>query len=55
MCDVYWPPCCIQGKEGTSLDQYVPIANDILFNPEGTLERVEQEDALWKQSQELMR
>ncbi|MFD1600696.1 hypothetical protein ACFSBX_17295 [Halobellus rarus] len=31
-----------QGKEGTSLDQYVRIANDILFNPEGTIERVEQ-------------
>ncbi|WP_096396423.1 hypothetical protein [Halorubrum trapanicum] len=31
-----------QGKEGTSLDQYVRIANDILFNPEGTIERVEE-------------
>ena len=31
-----------QGKEGTSLDQYVRIANDILFNPEGTIEWVEQ-------------
>ena len=31
-----------QGKEGASLDQYVRIANDILFNPEGTIERVEQ-------------
>ena len=31
-----------QGKEGTSLDQYVRVANDILFNPEGTIERVEQ-------------
>ena len=30
-----------QGKEGASLDQYVRIANDILFNPEGTIERVE--------------
>jgi len=30
-----------QGKEGTSLDQYVRVANDILFNPEGTIERVE--------------
>ena len=30
------------GKEGASLDQYVRIANDILFNPEGTVERVEQ-------------
>jgi len=31
-----------QGKEGASLDQYVRIANDILFNPEGTIECVEQ-------------
>nr|WP_206664955.1 MULTISPECIES: hypothetical protein [Halorubrum] len=31
-----------QGKEGASLDQYVRIANDILFNPESTIERVEQ-------------
>ena len=31
-----------QGKEGASLDQYVRIANDILFNPEGTIERVKQ-------------
>ena len=31
-----------QGKEGTSLDQYVRVANDILFNPEGTIARVEQ-------------
>ncbi|MFC7074632.1 hypothetical protein ACFQJ7_11180 [Halovenus rubra] len=30
-----------QGKEGASLDQYVRTANDILFNPEGTIERVE--------------
>jgi hypothetical protein len=30
-----------QGKEGTSLDGYVRTANDILFNPEGTIERVE--------------
>ena len=30
-----------QGKEGASLDQYVRVANDILFNPEGTIERVE--------------
>jgi len=30
-----------QGKEGTSLDQYVRVANDILFNPEGTIKRVE--------------
>jgi hypothetical protein len=25
-----------------SFDQYVRIANDVLFNPEGTIERVEQ-------------
>ena len=31
-----------QGKEGVSLDGYVRTANDILFNPEGTIERVEQ-------------
>ncbi|TKX37849.1 hypothetical protein EXE52_14090 [Halorubrum sp. CGM4_25_10-8A] len=31
-----------QGKEGASLDGYVRTANDILFNPEGTIERVEQ-------------
>jgi hypothetical protein len=31
-----------QGKEGTSLDQYVRVANDILFNLEGTIDRVEQ-------------
>ncbi|MFA9417901.1 hypothetical protein [Natrinema sp. HArc-T2] len=31
-----------QGKEGTSLDQYVRLANDILFNPEETIKRVEQ-------------
>jgi len=31
-----------QGKEGSSLDQYVRIANDILFNPEGTIDRVEE-------------
>jgi len=31
-----------QGKEGTSLDQYVRVANDILFNPEGTIDRAEQ-------------
>nr|WP_245851722.1 hypothetical protein [Halorubrum persicum] len=31
-----------QGKEGASLDQYVRIAKDILLNPEGTIERVEQ-------------
>jgi hypothetical protein len=31
-----------KGKEGSALDQYVRVANDILFNPEGTIERVEQ-------------
>ncbi|MFD1570451.1 hypothetical protein [Halorubrum laminariae] len=31
-----------QGKEGASLDQYVRVANDILFNPEGTVDRAEQ-------------
>jgi len=31
-----------KGKEGSALDGYVRIANDILFNPEGTIERVEQ-------------
>jgi len=31
-----------RGKEGASLDGYVRIANDILFNPEGTVERVQQ-------------
>ena len=31
-----------QGKEGASLDQYVRVANDILFNPEGTIDRAEQ-------------
>ena len=31
------------GKEGTALDQYVRTANDILFNPETTLERVQRE------------
>ena len=30
-----------QGKD-TSLDQYVRIVSDMLFNPEGTIERVEQ-------------
>jgi hypothetical protein len=30
-----------QGKEGASLDGYVRTANDILFNPEGTIKRVE--------------
>ena len=29
-----------RGKEGSSLDSYVRVANDILFNPEATLERV---------------
>jgi len=32
-----------RGKEGSSLDGYVRLANDILFNPEATLERVETE------------
>jgi len=31
------------GKEGTALDRYVRTANDILFNPETTLERVQRE------------
>jgi len=31
-----------RGKEGTALDGYVRTANDILFNPEGTIGRVEQ-------------
>jgi hypothetical protein len=31
------------GKEGASLDRYVRTANDILFNPEATLERVTRE------------
>ena len=31
-----------RGKEGASLDEYVRIANDVLFNPEGTVERVQQ-------------
>lgn len=30
-----------RGREGASLDGYVRVANDILFNPEGTVERVE--------------
>ncbi len=29
-----------QGKGSVSLDGYVRTANDILFNPEGTIERV---------------
>jgi hypothetical protein len=28
------------GKEGTALDRYVRTANDVLFNPEATIERV---------------
>ena len=31
-----------RGKEGDALDGYVRTANDILFNPQGTLEQVEQ-------------
>ena len=31
-----------KGKEGSALDGYVRVANDILFNPKGTIERVEQ-------------
>jgi hypothetical protein len=31
-----------RGKEGSSLDQYVRTANDILFNPEATVDQVEQ-------------
>jgi len=31
------------GKEGTSLDQYVRTANDMLFNPQATLERITDE------------
>ena len=30
-----------RGKEGDALDAYVRTANDILFNPQGTLEQVE--------------
>jgi len=30
-----------RGKEGTSLQQYVRLANDLLFNPEASIERVE--------------
>jgi hypothetical protein len=30
------------GKEGSALDGYVRIANDVLFNPEATVERVEE-------------
>jgi len=55
-----------QGKEGASLDGYVRTANDILFNPEGTIERVsddlqemvdhfkEREDALRERFQDAM-
>ena len=32
-----------RGKEGSSLDTYVRLANDILFNPEATLDRVKTE------------
>ena len=32
-----------RGKEGDALDGYVRTANDILFNPDGTLKRVERE------------
>jgi hypothetical protein len=32
-----------KGKEGNSLDGYVRTANDVLFNPEGTVERVKAE------------
>jgi len=31
-----------RGKEGASLDEYVRVANDIIFNPEGMVERVQQ-------------
>jgi hypothetical protein len=31
-----------RGKEGTSLDQYQRVANDILFNPQATIDRVQQ-------------
>jgi len=30
-----------KGKEGNSLDRYVRTANDVLFNPQGTVEKVE--------------
>jgi hypothetical protein len=32
---------CYRGREGQSLDRYVRTANDVLFNPEATIERVE--------------
>jgi hypothetical protein len=31
-----------RGKEGISLDQYQRVANDILFNPQATIDRVQQ-------------
>ncbi len=31
-----------RGKEGSALDQYVRTANDILFNPQATIDQVEQ-------------
>ncbi|MFC5971396.1 hypothetical protein ACFPYI_08655 [Halomarina salina] len=31
-----------RGKEGTSLDGYQRVANDVLFNPEATIDRVQQ-------------
>ncbi|EMA52023.1 hypothetical protein [Halococcus salifodinae] len=36
------------GKEGTALDEYARLANDVLFNPEATIERVKEayQDAL---------
>ena len=39
-CDVRTDPL-LPGQGGHVLDQYVRIANDILFNPEGTIERVQ--------------
>ena len=33
----------LKGKEGNSLDGYVRTANDVLFYPEGTVERVRAE------------
>ena len=32
-----------KGKEGSSLDGFVRTANDVLFNPEGTVERAREE------------
>jgi hypothetical protein len=55
-----------QGKEGMSLNQYVCVANDIPFNPEGIIERVsddlqekidqfeEREDALRERFQDAI-